>query len=75
VAGVNEVIGRLRGKALWLNCDKIREALAASWACSGEAAERDLGFTPRKPLAERFEETIAWYRRQGWLREGYWSLF
>jgi nucleoside-diphosphate-sugar epimerase len=71
VAGVNEQIGRVRGKALWLNYDKIREALVTSWACSGEAAHRDLGFLPAKPLAERFEETIAWYKQQGLLRDGF----
>jgi dihydroflavonol-4-reductase len=74
IATVNEVVGRLRGKALWLNYDKIREALVPSWACSGAAAERDLGFTPEKPLAERFAETVAWYKSHGWLREGFWSL-
>ncbi|HEX5105500.1 MAG TPA: NAD-dependent epimerase/dehydratase family protein [Pirellulaceae bacterium] len=75
VAGVNEVTGRLRGKAYWVNFDKVREALATSWACSGEAARRDLGFTPQWPLAKRFEETIAWYRIQGWLGDGFWSLY
>jgi nucleoside-diphosphate-sugar epimerase len=75
VAAVNEQIGRLRGKALWLNYDKISEALVTSWACSSEAAQRDLGFTPPKPLAERFEETIAWYRQQGLLRDGFWRPY
>jgi nucleoside-diphosphate-sugar epimerase len=74
VAGVNEVVGRLRGKALWLNYDKIREALVTSWACSGEAAQRELDFTPPRSLAERMEETIAWYRTEGWLGDGFWSL-
>ena len=75
VASVNEGIGRLRGNALWLNYDKIREALVPSWACSGEAAQRDLDFTPPQSLAERFTETIAWYKSQGWLRDGFWRLY
>jgi nucleoside-diphosphate-sugar epimerase len=75
VAAINELIGRVRGKALWLNCDKIREALVTSWACSGEAAQRDLDFAPPKLLAERFAETIAWYKQQRLIREGYWRLY
>ncbi len=71
IAGINEQLARLNGKPRWVNYDKIREALATSWACSGESAKRELGFTPPKPLAERFEETIAWYRREGLLKDGY----
>ena len=46
VAGIGERVARLQGKPRWLNYDKIREALAPSWACSCEAAKRDLGFEP-----------------------------
>lgn len=67
VAGVHECISRLRGRADELSLDKMRDALAPSWACSGEAARRDLGFSPSRPLAVRLEETIAWYRAHGWL--------
>lgn len=67
VAGVSERIARFRGQAEWLNSDKIREALVTSWACSGEAARRDLGFNPPQSLAERFDETLAWYRQEKWL--------
>lgn len=66
-AGVGECVGRLTGKARWLNFDKIREALVTSWACSGEAAQRELGFTPPKSLEERLAETIEWYQREKWL--------
>lgn len=75
VAGVNERLAKLSGKPRWLNYDKIREALVTSWACSGEAAKRDLGFAPARPLAERFEETIAWYRQQGLLRDGFFQPY
>jgi nucleoside-diphosphate-sugar epimerase len=61
VAGLNEFVGWLRGSAEELCIDKIRDALAPSWACSGEAAFRDLGFAPARPLAERLKETVEWY--------------
>lgn len=67
VAGVSELLQKARGKADELNCDKIREATAESWACSAEAAKRDLAFAPPKPLAERLAETIAWYRQEKWI--------
>jgi len=60
VAGFNELCGRLRGKPEAFCIDKIREALASSWACSGEAARRELDFAPAKSLAERMQETIDW---------------
>jgi nucleoside-diphosphate-sugar epimerase len=67
IGGVNEVFGRLRGRPEELSVDKIRDALATSWACSGEAARRDLGFTPAKPLAERMEETVDWFLANKWI--------
>src|SRR5262245_1301588 len=74
MGGLNEVIGRVRGRAEELCIDKIRDALAASWACSSEAATRELGFVPRKPLAERLQETIEWGLANGSLSAtGKWS--
>jgi nucleoside-diphosphate-sugar epimerase len=67
VAGLNECWGRLRGRAEDLSRDKLRDALAQSWACSGAAAERELGFRPARPLAERLQETVDWYAANGWL--------
>ena len=58
---------RLRGKADVFNTDKIREATASSWACSGAAAQRDLNIGPEFSLEERLAETAAWYRKEGWL--------
>jgi nucleoside-diphosphate-sugar epimerase len=67
VAGASELVARLRGQPEELSFDKLREALAVSWACSTEAVRRDLDFAPPKPLADRLQETIDWYRREGWL--------
>jgi len=67
VGGVNELIGRLRGRPEELSVDKIRDALATNWACSGEAARRDFGFAPAKSLAERMQETIDWFLANGFI--------
>jgi nucleoside-diphosphate-sugar epimerase len=67
LAGVSEAVGKLRGQPGVLSFDKLREALATSWACSPAAARRDLDFVPPKPLAERLQETVDWYAREGWM--------
>lgn len=67
LASMNERIALWRGKPNVFNRDKIREALADSWACSPEKAERQLGFEPAAPLLDRVQQTIDWYRQHGWL--------
>ncbi len=67
IAGAQEIASRVTGKPQPLNFDKIREALAESWACSGAAAVRDLGFQPTQPLSEQLQTTAQWYRDHGWL--------
>lgn len=67
MGALNEVIGLLRGRAEELCRDKIRDALAPSWACSGEAAQRELGFEPARPLEARLSETVDWCRENGCL--------
>jgi nucleoside-diphosphate-sugar epimerase len=67
VAGISQLAGRLRGKPSMVNLDKIREAIAPSWACSAEKARRDLGFSPAAPLSEQLRATVAWYRAERWL--------
>jgi nucleoside-diphosphate-sugar epimerase len=67
VAALSDAVSRVRGRPDELNLDKMRDALAENWTCSGAAAERDLGFVPPQPLADRLQETIDWYAREGWL--------
>ncbi len=67
VGGISELVGRIKGRPQELCIDKIRDALVTSWACSGEAARRDLGFVPAKPLPERLQETIDWCQANGHL--------
>ena len=66
-ARTNELLMRLRGKPDHFNRDKIREALASSWACSSEAVKTQLGFTPPQTLYERLHETVEWYCNEGWV--------
>ena len=67
IGGISQAIALLRRKPDDLNLDKIQEALAPSWACSAEAAKRDLSFAPPKSLQERLAETVNWYQQERWL--------
>jgi nucleoside-diphosphate-sugar epimerase len=66
-ARCSERLQQLRGKPDMFNRDKIRESQAESWACSPAAIERDLHFVPPKPLVERLQQTIDWYKTNRWL--------
>ena len=64
-----DLVSRLRGRACWINSDKMAEALAAgSWTCSSVKAREQLGWSPAPlALADRLLETAIWYRQAGWL--------
>ncbi len=59
--------GRLTGRPVIFNRDKVRELTFTHWACSSAKAARELGFQPAHDLKRRVEETAAWYRKEGWL--------
>jgi len=66
-AAPGEIVGRVTGKARYLSFERAREYTSGHWICSAEKAKRDLDFAPAAPLAERLNETAAWYRQKGWL--------
>jgi nucleoside-diphosphate-sugar epimerase len=60
-----ETFWKLRGQPSIVSPDKIREAVAPSWAASAARARRDLGFAPVATLDERLAETVSWLRENG----------
>ena len=68
IAAGAELVARSRGRAPFTGLDKAREALAGDWTCSAARARNELDFAPAASLAERLEQTVAGYRRQGLLR-------
>ncbi len=66
-AGMSEIAARLRRRQYAFNWDKAREATAGSWTCSTRRAKAELGWSCAADLDARLAETIAWYRRYGWL--------
>jgi nucleoside-diphosphate-sugar epimerase len=65
VAGVNQMIGRLRGVAPALTVDKARGSLAPGWWCDDSKAGLELSYVPEWPLERGLEQTIAWARDAG----------
>lgn len=60
---------RLRGQPAMLSLQKLPE-LRASWRFDLTAARERLGFSPRWTLEAGLADTLAWYRREGWLEGG-----
>lgn len=58
---------RLCGRSSVVNVDKVREATARSWACSGDKARQQLGFSPPQSLDERLKETGQWFVENKWI--------
>jgi len=64
-AFVIEAFWNFRGQPSIVSPDKIREAIASSWAASAARARRDLGFHPAASLDDRLAETARWLRETG----------
>lgn len=62
-----ELAGRVSGNAGPLSFDKMREGTASGWVGSTEKLVSQLDFACAAPLAERYQQTIDWYREEAWL--------
>jgi dihydroflavonol-4-reductase len=63
----SKVQGRLTGRPALLNEQKVTEMRRPYWLCSGEKAQRELGFAPQYDLETAIRETADWYLANGWL--------
>ncbi len=67
IAAAVETWCRLNDRPAPFQIDKIREASAPCWVCHDPRVTEELQFEFPFPLQERIEQTVAWYRREGWL--------
>lgn len=67
VCTVSEKIGVFRGKPATLNRDKFRILKQRNWRCTTNKAKRDFGFEAMTPLSKGIEESVQWYKKEGWL--------
>lgn len=67
VCTVSGWISYLTGKPSALNMDKFNILKQRNWRCNIKPATTDLGYTPAYDLAKGVKETVAWYKKAGWL--------
>ena len=60
-------ISHLLGKMSTLNDDKYLILSQRNWQCDIQPAIDDFGYDPQWPLERGVEESIRWYRQEGWL--------
>ena len=63
----SEWIGKLLNKSMTLNTDKYIILKQRNWICDVTPLQDELNFTPEYPLRKGLEESIEWYRKEGWL--------
>lgn len=67
VTAVGDIIGRMSGKAIALNNDKYHILKQRNWRCDIQPAIDELGYKPQYDLERGVRETIAWYKKEGWI--------
>ena len=67
IATINEVIGKVIGKMPPLNLEKVKILERLNWRCDVRPLKEDFDFVPGYDLERGLEETIGWYKKEGWL--------
>lgn len=62
-----EILSRITARPNILNRQKYAELRAPGWVCDPARLREELGLVCATPLKIGVSETVAWYRRQGWL--------
>ncbi len=65
---LNGLISRLTGRSRFLNSDKLLEALGGNWVCSNDKIKAETGFECPFSFQDRLNQTVEWYRKNGWLK-------
>lgn len=66
-AWISEKIAAIFRRVSTLNSDKYRIMKQRNWACDITPLKEDINFVPKYRLKQGVEETVKWYRDQGWL--------
>ncbi len=68
IAAINDLIGSITGKYPTLNNDKLAILKATNWICETQPLKDDLNFIPEYNLEKGVNETVLWYKENGWLK-------
>ena len=67
VSVVAEETGKLTGRPSTLNRDKYKMMAQRDWRCDISGMTDVIGYHPQWDLARGVKETIAWYKKEGWI--------
>lgn len=67
VCAISGKAAQMRNKLTTLNLDKYRILCQRNWRCDITPACKELGFSPQWQLPRGVEETVKWYKDNGWL--------
>jgi len=67
IASIAQFASLFSPKPALINLEKARDMVQDFWTCDGSKAQHDFGFVPEISLEQGIEETVAWYRKAGWL--------
>jgi dihydroflavonol-4-reductase len=68
IAAIAEVLNWYKKKPSVLNWEKGRDMVQRAWICDITKAKTELGYEETISLEDGIRETIAWYRKEGWMR-------
>ena len=68
LAAVLEKTYKFTNQTPALNKEKLNELAALNWCCSINKAQTDLNYQPQYDLQKGLEETLQWYKQEGWLK-------
>lgn len=64
IAGMNELIGKMRGTHPFVNRDKIQELTHSNWSVDDSRARSMIGYQAKVPLSEGVAKTVEWSKRK-----------
>ncbi|HTY10883.1 MAG TPA: NAD-dependent epimerase/dehydratase family protein [Bacteroidota bacterium] len=67
VAAVAGLLSSFSDKPSVLNFEKGRDMVQDSWTFDSSKAKRELGYNPSVTLVDGIQETVEWYRKNGWM--------
>ncbi|HET9570058.1 MAG TPA: NAD(P)-dependent oxidoreductase [Bacteroidales bacterium] len=67
ISTISGALGQVTGKPAVLNPDKYQVMKQRNWTCDASQMEQDLNYKAEYNLRKGLEETINWYRNNGWI--------
>lgn len=67
ISAISEDIAKISKKPSTLNRDKCKIMKQRNWECDIQPLRDDLGFEPHYNLRRGLEESVKWYKENGWL--------